>query len=289
MSFHPADLVADADLRDYEEAILSSFGQSTWHGKRTKALEDWLFPILKANGFNPYRLRTRGEADKAFSYISSAYADVTTAIQESTDDDLNLASVFATPNGNALFIGSKQPFRGVFARMLEAVSSAAGVLSAAYWNGNWENLLITDGTIQTAGKTLSGGGSVTWLLPADWMTRIVNASDALYWVKLTVSAVPTSAKAGQIGVIRASVLRAPATFRTLQLIMAEARTGADGPWREKAEFYKDEADQALQRALQICGGEFDTDANDLISETEAGQTVAEVTGMGGGGVALERG
>jgi hypothetical protein len=49
-------------------------------------------------------------------------------------------------------------------------------------------------------------------------------------------------------------------FRTLQLIFQEAPTGADGPWREKADFYKDEADAALQRALAICGGEFDPTA-----------------------------
>jgi len=285
MSWHPNDLVGDLDLRDYENDVLTSFGQTTWQGKRTKALEDWLFPILKGRGFDPYRLRTRYACDRVFSYTGSAYADQTGVVTDTSADDLNLATVFATAGTDALYLGSTRPFRGLFVRLLDAVSSAAGVLSVAYWNGNWEALLVSDGTIQTAGKTFSAGGSVTWLLPVDWMTRSVNSSAALYWAKVTVSATPTAAKASQIGVIRASALRAPATFRTLQLIMAEAPTGSEGPWRDKAAFYQGEADNALQRALLIVGGEFDTDASDQVDPTETEQTAEEA---GGGPWVLER-
>jgi hypothetical protein len=279
MSWHPNDLVSDVDLVDYEASILSQFGQTSWQGKRTKALEDWLFPILKGRGFDPHKLRTRADVDQAFGFTGSAYTDVTGVTRDTTDDDLNLATVFTTVGTDALYLGSSAPFRGLFIRMLDAVSSAAGVLSVAYWNGNWEPLLIADGTTQTAGKTLSAGGSVTWLLPVDWMTRAINGSARWYWVKVTVSATPTSAKASQIGVIRASCLRAPATFRTLQLIMAEAPTSQEGPWRDKYQFYQTEADTALQRALQICGAEFDTDQSDQISQTEAAQTPEEAGGV----------
>jgi len=285
MSWHPNDLVTDADLRDYEAAVVEGFGQTTWQGKRTKALEDWLFPILKSRGFNPHKLRTRYDVDAAFAYTASAYTDRTGVLQDSTTDDLNLATLFATPASDALYIGSSQPFLGMFWRLLDTVSTAAGVMSVSYWNGNWELLTIDDKTIQTAGKTLSSGGSVTWLLPVDWMTRVVNGSAALYWAKVVLSATPTSALASQLSVIRASSLRAPAAFRTLQLIMAEAPTGAEGPWREKAEFYKQEADDALSRALQIVGGEFDTDASDTVSPDEAAQTSEEA---GGGPWVLER-
>lgn len=287
MSWAPADLVSDVDLKDYEAAILSSFGATTWQAKRTKALEDWLFPILKGQGFDPYKLRTRAEVTQAFGYTSSTYSDVTGATRDTTADDVHLASVFATPSTDALYLGSTQPFRGLFLRLLDTVSSAAGVLAVSYFNGNWEALTIADATVQVAGKTLSAGGSITWVLPVDWMTRVVNGSSALYWVKVTTSAVPTGAQAGQIGVIRSSALRAPATFRTLQLIFQEAPTSQDGPWRDKAAFYALEADAALQRALAIVGGEFDTDGSDLISETEEVQT-AEVVGGGAGGWILER-
>lgn len=283
MSWHPNDLVSDVDLLDYEQGVLQ-MGQTTWQSKRTKALEDWLFPILKGRGFDPYRLRTRYEVDSALSFTSSVYTDKTAAAKDTTADDLNLATIFATVGTDALYIGSVQPFKGLFVRMLDSVNTASAVLSVAYFNGNWEPLLISDGTMQTAGKTLSAGGSVTWLLPVDWMTRTVNASAALYWVKVTISATPTSAKAGQISVIRGSALRAPATFRTLQLIFQEAPTGSDGPWRDKAAFYKDEADASLQRALPLLGGEFDTDESDTVSTAEGDQTTEQVSH----GWALER-
>jgi hypothetical protein len=283
VSWHPNDLVSDVDLLDYEAGILQ-MGQTTWQSKRTKALEDWLFPILKGRGLNPHRLRTRYEADAVYGYTGATYSDKTAASQDTTADDLNLATIFASVGADALYIGSVEPFKGLFIRLLESVNTAAAVLSVAYWNGNWENLLISDGTIQVAGKTLSAGGSVTWLLPVDWATRVVNASASLYWAKVTISATPTSAKAGQISCIRGSALRAPATFRTLQLIFQEAPTGGDGPWREKAQFYKDEADAALQRALPLVGGEFDSDESDVVDTGEADQTTDQV----GGGWALVR-
>jgi hypothetical protein len=288
VSWHPLDLVSDQDLAAYEQKILTNFGPSSFTDKRTKALEDWLFPILRANGFNPYRLVTRVAVGKAFGYTGAAFTDLTTATQSDTADDVDLAAVFATPGTDALYIGASEPFRGVFLRMLESVSAVASVLSVAYFNGAWQALTISDGTAHTTGKTLSGGGSVTWTLPVDWQRRAVNGSDLLYWVKLTVTATPTAALAGQFGVIKSSTLRAPATFRTLQLIFQEAPTSADGPWAEKAEYYKGEADLALQRALQICGGEFDTDDNDLIDGNEATQTASQASGGLGGGVALER-
>ncbi len=285
MSWHPNDLVADADLAAYEAAIMTGFGQSSWQDRRTKALEDWLFPLLKGRGFDPYRLRTRYELDAAFGFTASVYSDVLGATRDTTVEDINLATLFATPASDILYLGSKAPFRGLFFRLHDAVSSVAGAMSIAYWNGNWEGLTITDGTVQVAGKTLSAGGSVTWTLPVDWATRKVNNSAALYWAKVTVSATPTGAVASQIGSIRASMLRAPATYRTLQLIFMEAPTGADGPWDEKAAFYKDEAEQAWQRAVGLIGGEFDTDDSDLISDDEAEHTAEQV---GGGPFTIQR-
>lgn len=275
MSWHPNDLVTDADLRDYEDSVLVSFGQTTWQGKRTKALEDWLFPILRGRGFDPFRLQTRAEADHVWGYTAATYTDYTDAVRDTTLDDLPVATVFATVGTDALFIGSAQPFRGLFWRLESAVSSVASVLSVAYWNGNWEPLTVADGTTQTAGKTLSAGGTVTWGLPYDWATRAVSTAATLYWVRVTLSATPTGATAGQVAVIRSSALRAPATFRTLALIFREAPASQDGPWLEKAQYYEQEADTALQRALALVGGEFDTDASGQVSETEAAQTTEE--------------
>ena len=276
MNWAPNDLVSDADLVAYEAKILTSFNVSTWESKRRCALEDWLAPILKTAGYDLARLRTRSAIDAVQGFTGSAYTDFTASASNSTVDDINLATVFATPASDALYIGATQPFRGLSVRLLEAVSAVASVLTVQYWADGWTSLTVTDGTAKTVGKTFSGGGAIIWGVPLDWVGRQINNVGPYYWVKLTVSAVPTSAKTGQIGVIHRSALCAPAALRTLTLIMREAPTGGPGPWKEKADWYETEADAALQRALPHVGGEFDTDSSDQISPTEANQTDSEV-------------
>jgi hypothetical protein len=284
MSWHPSDLVTDQDLVDYETNILTQFGKSDWQPRRAKALEDWLFPILSGHGFNPQNLRTQFQPDVVFGYTGAVYTDKTGAAQSATTDDVNLATLFATPSTDALYIGSVAPFRGAALRLLDTVSAVAGTLSVAYWSGTWDAMIIRDGTAKTTGKPFSGGGSVTWALPGDWATRVLNGSDPLYWVKVTTSAVPTGALLSQVGCIRSSALRAPATLRTLMLIMREAPTGSGGPWAAKADYYEKEADASLQRALLIVGGEFDSDADNVIDPAEEAQTDTQA----GGGWKLER-
>lgn len=276
MSWAANDLVSDADLIAYEASILKTFNVADWIEKRQRALDDWLAPILLSRGYTLARLKTRVEPSALYGYTGSAYSDLLTASRNTTTDDVNLATVFTTVGTDALYVGSAQPFRGLSVRMQDSVSAVASVLTVAYWNDGWTTLAIHNGTAKTTGKTFSGGGAVTWSLPADWVVRTLNSAGPYYWVKLTVSATPTSAKAGQIGCIRRSVLCAPAILRTLTLIMREAPTGGGGPWADKAIWYETEADAALQRALPLVGGEFDTDESDQVSDTEAAQTDAEV-------------
>lgn len=285
MSWHPTDLVSDADLLAYESTLLQTFGVATFEDKIGRALEDWLWPTLRANGFTPATFRTRYVADDVWGYTSSAYTDLQAETEDTTEDDINLATVLASAS-DYLYIGSTQTFRGIYLRMLDNVSSASGVLTVQYWAERWRTLAVADRTIATAGKTLSAGGSVTWTLPVDWATRKVNSSDLRYWARLSTSATPTGAKAGQIGCIRRSLLCAPVTMRALGLVFTEAPTRAsEGPWREKADWYLREAELALQKALPLIGGEFDSDASEQIDSDEAAQTADEVSD---GGWTLER-
>lgn len=289
MSWHPSDLVGEQDLLDYEPNLRVLFGDGvSWQGKQTKVLEDWLLPVLRAEGLEPQRLRTRYTPSEVYGYTGSAYTDYTAAAQSSTDNDINLATVFASVSGDRLYVGSPAMFRGLYLRLLDDVSSATGTLTVKYWRGTWAALTIADGTKAVSGKTLSAGGSVTWTVPADWAVRPVNSSGLRYWAELSVSATPTGAKAGQVAVIRRSALCAPATLMTLALIYREAPAAQDGPWREKADYYEQRADAALQRALPLVGGEMDTDdpPDDVVDATEATQTTAEA---GSGGWRLERG
>jgi hypothetical protein len=287
MSWSPNDLVTDLDLEAYESTLRRDFGQVSFTEKRQAALEHWLWPRLAQAKFPAERFRTRYQPDAVYPYISGTFSDETADAKSQTVDDLNLAAIFATVGTDALYIGSTRPFRGLSVRLSDAVSAVTSTLTVSLWTDSWETVGVTDGTAKVAGKTFSGGGAVTWRVPDGWVVRSVNNSVPLYWAKLTVSATPTAATAGQIGVIRRSLLAGPATYRTLCLIMREAPTQQDGPWMPKAEWYEAQADRTLDLVIPSLGGEFDTlIEDDVISESETAQTTAEVTQ---GGWSLERG
>lgn len=290
MSWHPNDLVSDADLLAYESTILQQFAATTWETKRHKVIEDWLWPALRGIGLDPDRLRTRQVPAAVTSYTGSTYADLTSAATSTTADDLALGSLWtsATP---VLYVGSTRPFRGVSLRLLDTVNSAAAASSVALWQDAWVGVSLRDGTATTSGRTLSGGGALTWPVPATWVTRPINGSASLYWARWSVSAaLSVGTVAGQLSVIRRSVLCAPATYKTLAWIFREAPTAQDGPWTSKADYYEVLADAALQRALNLVGAEFDTDTvDDVIDATEATQTTAEAATLGPGTWSLERG
>lgn len=274
MSWHPSDLLTDADLVAYERDILTRFNVSDWQARRTRVLEDWLWPQLRQAGFATERFRTRHTPHKAFSFISSTYADVTDAATNVTADDLNLATILAS-SSDALVVGSTQQFRGVSLRMLDAVSAVAATLTVELWQDGWRQVAVSDGTQGTAGTPFSRGGSITWSIPGDWVIRPLSTqATPLYWARLRLSATPTNAKAGQVSVIRRSVLCAPATYRTLAMIFREAPLQQDGPWADRAAWYETEASIAFQRALALVGGEFDADApsDDVLDREDEAQT-----------------
>lgn len=277
-SWHPSDLVADADLVAYEPRILTQFGVTDWADVRQKALEDWLFPLLVGAGLDPQRLRTRHQADAVLGYTSSTYSDKTSAASSTTADDINLATVLAA-SSDRLYVGSTSPFRGLSVRLLDSVSSVATTLTVALWADTWRTVSATDGTQATAGKPFSAGGSLTWRVPSEWVTRQINSTGPYYWARLSMAAAPTGATATQISCIRRSLLSAPVTFRVLALILRAAPLAQDGPWRDKADWYEQEADAAFQRVIGAIGGEFDTvTQDDVIDTEEAVQTTAEAAG-----------
>jgi len=274
MSWHPNDLLTDVDLRAYERDILQRFNVTDWQERREKVLEDWLWPQLRANGFAPERFRTRYTPHVAWSYTSSAYAAITTAATDTTADDVNLATILAAST-DALVIGSEQQFRGVSVRMLDAVTSQASTMTVELWQDAWRSVPVTDGTQATTGTPFSRGGAITWRVPPGWVVRPLSTNTTpYYYARLRLSAAPTSARAGQISVIRRSVLCGPVAYRTLAMIFREAPMAQDGPWADKATFYETEAALALQRAYALVGGEFDADAptDDVLDRDDEAQT-----------------
>lgn len=280
----PTDLVDDLDLLAYEPEVLTWFGRVEWADKRAKALEDWLFPRLAGQGLSPERLRTRAVAASVVGFTGAAYTDYTAAASDRSAATVPLATIFATPASDALYVGHGGSCRGVSVRMLDAVSTAASTLSVALWADAWTPVAVSDGT-RVGSASLAKGGAVTWRVAPEWVERPIDGT-LRYWARLTVNATLTAATAAtQITVIRRSALCAAATFRTLELIYAEAPSGAPGPWREKAEYYAKQAQEAWLFARPLMGREFDANADDVIDATEAGQTTEAVSG---GGWTLER-
>lgn len=274
MSWHPNDLLTDQDLVAYERDILTRFNVTDWQARREKVLEDWLWPQLRANGFAAERFRTRYTPDAAFGFTSSAYTNVLDAVTNTTTDDLNLATTLAS-SSDAVVIGSSKQFRGVSVRMLDAVTSQASTLTVELWQDSWRSVAHSDGTQATAGTPFSRGGPITWRVPGDWVIRTLSTNTTpYYYARLRLSAAPTSAKCGQISVIRRSVLCGPVAYRTLAMIFREAPMGQDGPWQERAQFYETEAALAMQRALALVGGEFDADdpTDDTLDRDDEAQT-----------------
>jgi hypothetical protein len=280
-SWYPNDLVADADLIAYERTILSQFGQSDWQAKRAKTLEDWLFPLLAQQGLEPQRLRTRYTPSEVYGSTGGTFTDYTSEATSQNADDLPLATILAAGT-DYLYVGSPEPFRGLSLRMLDSVNVVPATLTVALWRDAWRSVTVTDGTAATAGTPLGRGGAITWTLPEDCVTRAVNGSGHRYWLRLSVSATPTAGTAGgQLSTIRRSALCAPATLRTLYQIFHEAQTSQDGPWRDKADAYRQMAEEAWLRCLPLIGREFDTDpVNDVIDPDEATRTTDDVSGGG---------
>ncbi len=276
-----ADLFGDADLAAYEATILTQFGRESWATKRAKACEDWLWPALRAKGFDLARWRSRYAPDLVHTYSPGVYTDVTDAATSTSTDDLDLATAFAS-GLHAICIGSVEPFRGLSIRIQDSPSTTAAVLTASAWCDTWEPLVVSDGTQATVGKPFSKGGTLTWAVPETWVPRTIDGSAALYWVKVALSAAPTGATAGQLAVIRRSVLAGPAALRTLALIFMESPTAQRaGTWEAKADLYMREAQHALERALSLVGGEFDTlTQDDVVDAEEAAQTPEQAAGRG---------
>jgi hypothetical protein len=291
MSWHPNDLVSDADLLAYESTILRQFGQVSWESKRVKVLEDWLWPALRGIGLDPDRLRTRAVPDAVLAFDgTSTYTDHTAAAASPAVDDLALGTILSSTT-RALVVGSARPFRGLSVRMLGDVNAAPARATVQLWQDTWLGVAVTDGTAIVSGTTLSGGGALTWDVPPAWVTRLVDTDGPYYWARLSVNAaLSAGTKGGQIGVVRRSVLCAPAAYKTLAWIFREAPASQDGPWNSKADYYETLADAALQRALGLAGPEFDTvTVDDVIDATEAAQTTASAATLGAGAWAMERG
>jgi hypothetical protein len=100
--------------------------------------------------------------------LNTTPLDYSTVAQDgSTATSVDLSSLAA---GRYVYVGSAVPFRGVNIDVDGANSTGSTVLTASYWNGAaWTDTSDTDGTI-SGGISLAQDGSVTWTVPATWVS-----------------------------------------------------------------------------------------------------------------------
>lgn len=278
MSWTHLTLVTDADIAALEpEAGHPSepWGQTAWTAARTEAKRDlkiWIDADYASIPGASDRVRDRWAPELVFAYTGSAYTDRTSEVSDNTEEDLNLAGVFATFSTDALYVGADYEFSGLFVKVLDSLNANASVMTVKYWNGSaWTSLSATDGTIAVTGKTLSGSGRVTWTLPSSWERRTLNGSDPYYWVQVTISAALTAGTAAtQILPIRPpDALKRVAAYLSLAHICTGLAAQAATPeyWQQKADSYWTKAQDLYTRIRQGGGIPFDVNADDVIEPT----------------------
>lgn len=116
----------------------------------------------------------------------------------STGTDITLSSLDTLANGDAVYVGSHLPFRGLVVDV-DSTNATASTLSVYYWNGSaWADTSASDGSA-SGGATFAQDGNITWTVPTAWVKAPLMTTNSLasgtgmytdpkYWVRLTVSA-----------------------------------------------------------------------------------------------------
>jgi|SRR5256885_9006423 len=277
MALLAADLVTDLDLLALDSSVLKEFGATSFNTKRQIAVTDWLRPRLEAANLPPDRHMTRRQPDVAWGLHGSTYTDLATALKGPTDVWIN--SLLATPATDALYVGMREPYRGLWCALTDTINANDSVLAVSYWSGQWTQFgsgtSWKDNTQQVAGRSWSKGGRIGWTLPEDWMPRAINGSLA-YWVRLQASAslsAPTLAQ--QILPISRSRLTDPLAHYTLGLIYREAVANKRGEWEAKAKLFLDLAKTNLDTALLYIRDEFDVDNDSAVDRVEVNSIMSD--------------
>jgi hypothetical protein len=282
MPWSALTLVTDAELGQLEpEAVHADapWGATTWANARAEGKRD--LKILLESDFSDIenvadKVVDTWRPDWVYSYIASAFTDVTTAAADKTEDDLALGTIFATFGTDRLYIGCASEFEGLRVLMTATVNAIASTLTVKYSGPTgWTALTISDGT-SASSKTFSKSGRITWTIPSDWQREQLNGmADAYYWLELSVSAALTAGtSATQLLPIRAhDGLKRVAALLTLSYIFKGLSAAAVEPkdWLDRAVAYRDDALALWGKLKNSAAVWLDLDRDEAI-EDGAGET-----------------
>jgi hypothetical protein len=270
-------LVTDADLAAIEPQARANtspapWGATTWPTARAEAKRE--LKILVECAFP----KVRGAADRildrhspayVLSYVSGAYADITSAAVDDEEDDVNLTAIFAS-SANRLYVGADYQFDGIWVKLKDALNAQSRTLTAKYRGGTgWTTLAATDGT-----TAFASSGRITWTIPSAWQrVRLGPTADEYFWVELSLDAALTSGStlASQILPIRApDGLKRVATLLALYYVLNGLERGAGRPeeWKEKADRYRKEALDLFQLLKEGGGIPLDTNRDEVVDQRE---------------------
>lgn len=253
MSWTALTLVSDSEIGEVEPQATASgapWGATTWASARAHAknlVRIWLQRDHTDIVGVADRVIDRWQAEKVWGYTGSVYTDLTSEARDDTEEDLGLATIFATAGTDRLYLGARYAFDGAYVELLDSVNAIASTLTAKYWQGGagWTSLSATDGTaVSTA--TFGKSGRITWTQPSTWSRRDLNGvGEEYFWVELSVSAALTAGTAAT----QALAIRAPDGLKEVTLLLAlfyvlnglAEGTAEPEPWRTKATMYLDMA------------------------------------------------
>ena len=249
------DLVTVLDVLAVDTAAATDFGgQQNLDDKRRVAVQDWLCPLLEQAGYPVRKHKTRRAPDGAFAYVGGAFADKKAALV----DGHALNSLIVNATTDAIYVGLTAPYKGLLADMTDSVNGAAAGCSITYWNGQWSAFSSLSNQTVVAGVPFARAGRITWPEPSDWLVREVE--DVLaYWVRIQLSAAPTSGTLNQLLPIARSRLTYPTALRVCAQLYAEGAGASRGDWKEKALDTMQQASAALQLVIGRLADEFDVD------------------------------
>lgn len=118
---------------------------------------------------------------------ASVFTDITSSMRNPGDAAVNILPSPAD-SGDALYIGATEPFAWLNMHLFtEGVCSDPSLAEWQYWNGTiWTALSgVTDGTSDSGPFTHSGGGTLSFTIPNDWVIYTVN-SKSLMWIRLAI-------------------------------------------------------------------------------------------------------
>jgi hypothetical protein len=277
------DLLTDADLEALDKDVFSNFGEQAAAGladKRRVAVQDFVQTRLEKEGYLPIFHLSRRAPDKVYQYTGAVFTDRSAAMSDKTADDLDAADVFVTPASDAIYVGLDRPFKGLWVGMLDAVNATASILDVEYWDGGqWKDVeSLVDETQIADLKSLSGGGGLRWVMPANWRKRTGIGGETVewrYWVKVKMSATPSagSTLTHLLPILRSRLTR-PAAYHALGLLYLENwGVSSTTEWREKGEKYLKMAEDELMQILPLVKDEFDVDESQAIEPEEPGQVI----------------